>query len=322
MIKNLETWAQTRGYQVAWGDTSVIADIKKEHDKLRKAGELKEPFYADQMAWFKYPLVDTVTNPRSVILIAVPRPAHSLTFESEGGRIETVIPPTYRDYRVTKKTVFKDLVDNVIPPDVHADLLQAPLKGAAARLGLVTYGRNNITYTVDMGSYLQLVGLVTDFELPSPPERLPWKAVLSKECRRCRLCIQACPAAAIKEERFLLCVERCLVLYNENPGAWSRRLIPSLRRCFAEHRAIVGCLACQEVCPQNRGRLRIEPVGVSFTAGETEWLLSDKRGNSHGPANSILEKVKKIDMEGYYPILGRNLRELVKAVYAGNRACK
>ena len=65
----------------------------------------------------------------------------------------------------------------------------APLKPLAVRLGLVRYGRNNVTYAPGMGSYIQLLGYLTDASLPLPDGWRPQEPTLLPECER------AAPAA-------------------------------------------------------------------------------------------------------------------------------
>ena len=48
---------------------------------------------------------------------------------------------------------------------------------------------------------------------------------------------------------------------------------------------LIGCLACQQVCPENKGRLKTVPSGMEFTAEETEAVIEAGRGlASSGPA--------------------------------------
>jgi len=120
-------------------------------------------------------------------------------------------------------------------------------------------------------------------------------------CENCRVCLEACPTGAITEERFLLHAERCLTWHNEISGGWPDWLPADAHHC------LVGCLKCQEVCPQNQGRLRYESLDVSFDASETDLILSGQCENDEG----IKAKLTEIGLAGYAPVLGRNLKALM-----------
>ena len=313
MIKDLEAWAEIRGYKIAWGSVSVLEDVKKEFDALRTAGELDETFYQEYLNWFKYPHDVSLPEPKSVIVVAVPRPAHRLTFALMNDQLDTVLPPTYVAYKGTTARVCQDVISSLFQGPHRAEVLQAPLKAVAARLGLVSYGRNNITYIPGVGSFFQLAGVITDAELPSPPGGYPQRAASCPECESCRICFRACPTGAIDEKRFLLRAERCFVLCSENPGPWPEWLIPSLRRCFSAHSCLVGCLICQMVCPLDTGLLRLEDAEVSFSAEETERILAGYSGESDPEVDGIKAKLKGLGLnDQHYPCLGRNLRELLR----------
>ena len=150
-----------------------------------------------------------------------------------------------------------------------------PLKSLAARLGLVRYGRTNVTYAPGFGSYLQLFGYLTDAALPASRRVAAVRARAAARVRGCSVCLAACPTGAIGEDRVLLHGERCLTVVNENPGEWPGWIPPSAHNC------IIGCLLCQRPCPANP-ELPVERTGVVFTAEETEALLGDG-GASRGP---------------------------------------
>jgi len=62
----------------------------------------------------------------------------------------------------------------------------------AVLAGLGWIGRNNLLVNPIFGSRLRLVTVLTDMPLKTD-------APIKGDCRDCRLCIEACPAAAIKE---------------------------------------------------------------------------------------------------------------------------
>jgi epoxyqueuosine reductase len=238
---------------------------------------------------------------RSVVMIAKPRAAHLVRFDLRaggGGMLEAILPPTYHRYRTVFEEVRQDLALYGLP-GAHLEPLQGPHKAVAARLGLVRYGKNNVTYVPGTGSYHQLCGYVTDAVLaPGAP---PAGSELLPDCRDCRKCLEACPTRAIREEPMLLRAERCLTQANENPGPWPE-WVPG-----RAHHCLVGCLICQRVCPANP-KLAFEDTGIAFSAAETESLLD----GSSRPQAGLLGKLEPLVADYLWGVLGRNLAALAR----------
>ena len=310
MIDKLKAWSKARGYEIAWGSASVLKDVNDEFDQLEDSGKFKADIYQELLSWLRLEDPKPFPNPETVFAIAVPRPTHKLVFELPDDRIETILPPTYVKHFETREAVRRDLSSSVFEDRYKTAILKAPLKALAARLGLVSYGRNNITYVPGMGSFFQLVGVITDAVLPSNTNT-PGKAKPCPECQKCKVCIKACPTEAIQEERFLLRGEKCFVRYSENQIPWPSWLLPKLEKCFSAQTCLVGCLLCQLPCPMNKGRVQIEDAGVSFTAEETGKIIVK---NTHGLDSLEDETREKIQSLGLteFQIIGRNLRELLK----------
>ncbi|UCE60120.1 MAG: hypothetical protein JSU63_22085 [Phycisphaerales bacterium] len=304
--EDLRAWAQARGLEVACGPIDVVAEVWSELDTRRQGGELDAEFDREWMNWFRYPEGLPIDQANSVIVIVLPRPAHTVTFALEGGPLETVVPPTYVDYSKRRKEVHRDLASSVFQGQHQLKILLAPLKAVAARLGLVRYGLNNITYSPSFGSYIQLVGFVTDTQLAQTDEATSSTVEVLPTCRTCSTCQGECPTGAIGEDRFLLHTERCLTLHSEAAGAWPDYIVPSAHHC------LIGCMRCQEVCPENAGLLRTESSGLAFSADETAAILRHDE-STEAPANpSVVARLETVGLEDYAPMLGRNLRALVK----------
>ena len=305
MGKNLKAWAKSRGHHIAWGTVSIIETVQDEFDALKAQGAFDPSFYNEWLRRFERTGDVPSQKLQSVILIAVPRPAHRVTFEFKNERFETAIPPTYVDDNRIRHIVRDDLDTALFGGKSHLEILSAPLKAVSARLGLIEYGRNNITYIRELGSYLQLVGLITDAKLEPMRGRPKRKPAMLDECRDCRLCFKACPTGAIGDDRFLLHAERCLTYFNEGTSPWPEHLPHSIHHC------LIGCMICQKVCPLNKELLEYVDTGVSFTAEETGKILSDERDTSDPIWQGIKAKVTQLDMLDYESILGRNLRALL-----------
>lgn len=112
-----------------------------------------------------------------------------------------------------------------------------PVKAAAARAGLGSYGKNSSIQTMEDGSWNVLCAIVTDAPLqPDEP--------MGPRCGSCRRCLGVCPTKAITAP-YVVDARLCL-----NHVLASPRPIPrELRRAVGDR--LSGCDACQEVCPRN-----------------------------------------------------------------------
>jgi epoxyqueuosine reductase len=298
-------WAAERGYHVGWGLPSALAAAREDVLSRRRSGELDPGFFDANLAGFGS-FEAPWEGPATVVVVVMPRPAHSVAFTVDGRQIETVLPPTYVRYKPLFEEVRLDLQEHGLS-GARVEYLFVPLKSLAARLGLVRFGRTNVTYDPEFGSYLQLFGYLTDAALPLPEGWRPFEPELLPECTDCSVCLAACPTGAIGEDRVLLHSERCLTVINEDPGEWPG-WIPS-----SAHNCIIGCLLCQRPCPANP-KLPVERTGLVFTAEETEALL--RNGDAHeGRAwDGVRAKIEQLGLPyEEQQVLGRNLRALVKA---------
>lgn len=304
MKHQLLRWAASRGYHVAWGPLSVLGAVGADLEARSATGELDAAFARDNLSFFNVEQAAAAVGRWTVLLVAVPRPAHLVSFIVGGERVEAILPPTYQRYRPIFEDVRQDLLAHALPSS-RVELIEAPLKAVASRLGLVRYGRNNVTYAPPFGSYLQLLGYLTDADLPIEPGWQPREPCLLDECDGCGVCEAVCPTGAVTSERVLLHAERCLTLANETAGAWPS-WVPS-----TAHHCLIGCLHCQRFCPAN-AELPVENSGVAFSEEETTVLLAG--GEHQGPVwDSIRGKLELLGQPYQEPMIGRNLKALVDA---------
>jgi epoxyqueuosine reductase len=180
----------------------------------------------------------------------------------------------------------------------HVARTALPLKLLAAGSGLGSYGRNNVVYVPGMGSFLQLVAAYSDLAC----EKDSWQeAQMMKNCEHCQLCRQRCPTEAIPSDRFLLRAERCIVFHNEKKGdvpfpAW---INPSWHNC------VVGCLHCQQICPQNKNFLQWIGEKEDFSEEETALLL--KGASRDQLPLKTARKLEHLSIIDYLDSLPRNL---------------
>ena len=300
----LVRWAGERGYRIAWGGPGVLAGIRREIEDRCDAGEIGPKVVENYLGRSGFLVGAALPRIGTVGVIAVPRPAHRVDFALDGGTLETIVPPTYVGYDDLARSVVDELAPLVSEAGHRVAAQYLPLKPLATRLGLATYGRNNITYIEGLGSYYQLTGFVSDgdFGPMSAPGSIGVSA-LSRWCEGCFACRKACPTKAIATDRFLLHAERCLTLWTELPDPWPEWLVPSFHHC------LVGCLRCQEICPQNAGRFTLERAPERFSAEETEAILAGAGGEAIGAGARA--KLAALGLAGYGAQIGRNLRALV-----------
>ncbi|WP_088225480.1 epoxyqueuosine reductase [Desulfosporosinus sp. FKB] len=106
-------------------------------------------------------------------------------------------------------------------------------KHAAQAAGLGILGKNSLLITPQYGNRVHLVSVLTDLDLESDP-------LVEKELcpQSCRLCLDACPVGAIKEEQIViqkLC--RSIVGKTLPKGYW-----------------VYACWECRRVCPVGKNR--------------------------------------------------------------------
>ena len=320
----LQDWAATRGYRLAIAGTGVIDAVRKKLEERRSAGMIDTDFFKESLGGFRFLDGVAVAGPRRVVMVAVPCPIHVLPLKVGRRKIDALIPPTYVRYNATFADVLNDMKNNALGKDAEAETLKVPLKSLAVHMGLVVYGRNNITYVPGLGSGHQLCAYVVGTgEGPvGEGEKAEGRESVLERCENCRACIKACPTGAIREDRFLISAERCFTRLSEsrNPiPAWAK---PPKSIC------LIGCMACQQVCPENKGRLKTESSGVEFTVEETGAILKagrklaavDRGGDAQGEAEekggpalaSARAKVETLGMTEDFEVMGRNLGYFLK----------
>ena len=314
----LQAWAEARGYGIAVAGAGIVDVVKKKLDERRASQMIDPGFFAESLGFFRFLEGIAIPGPLSVVLVAVPRPIHVLPVSFGGRTVDTLIPPTYVRYRAVFDDVLADMKANALPRDAAAEALKAPLKSLAVHMGLVAYGRNNVTYRPGLGSGHQLCGYAVGISPGSSQRVAPGagRESMLERCRDCRACVKSCPTGAIHEDRFLISAERCYTFVSE-----SRRPFPAWAR-LPKAVCLVGCMTCQQVCPENKGRLRVEPSGVDLTGEETEALLEAGRrleagsgmaanevsGRPASPAwTSAWRKIDRLGMTEDIGVMGRNL---------------
>ncbi len=315
--ERLTDWAARRGYRVAFAGTPILHEVRERLESRRSSGAIDARFFRRNLTGISLVDESLLRTPRFMVMVAVPRPVHVLSFTAGGKTLRGLIPPTYVHYRKTFNVVLADMKANALGPELSAEVLKAPLKSTAVHMGLVAYGRNNITYVPGRGSGHQLCGYVIDAPPPAVtggPGGTPAAAAETslERCASCRACLEVCPTGAIRSDRFLISAERCYTYYSESRKGFPEGTPRPRRPC------LVGCMDCQEVCPENKGKLEYEPLEFEFSEAETGALMAmGARRTSRKPGGVepspsrdealVREKLESLGLTEDIEYLGRNL---------------
>jgi epoxyqueuosine reductase len=304
MIKDeLVAALDTAGYRHRLAPVAIVEEMGRNLRELRENGLLAGSLYEEYSHYWEFIPPSGVPEPRTLIVAAWPSPAVKVRFHLSDGPLDAVIPPTY--ISSAGRSRCQEILRSVLNSAGHeVDRAQVPNKLLAALTGLAQYGRNNLAYVRDMGTYSRMEVFCTDADLGA--EAHPTKGSLRmSSCPPCRNCHHACPTGCIPYDGTVIDARRCLTYLNEHEGKWPDWLNPRA------HNSLVGCMCCQEMCPADRYYLRKEKVVAAFDREETEIILENLPPERLPEA--LLAKLRELDMEEYSTVLGRNLLALKAA---------
>ena len=289
---------EEHGYRGRIVSIQHLRDLREEIEGRNKQGQFDKGFFHDCLAQFDFRIPDSLSEAKSIIVVAVPRPQTQVSFTFKGETKVLLLPPTYLGYEETRQKVENLLSDILSVKGYRVTRTKIPLKLLAVRSGLGSYGRNNICYVSGMGSFLELVAVYSDM----PCLKDNWQeAKMMENCQNCYACQKNCPTGAIGSDRFLLHTERCLVYHNEKKGdvPFPDWIDPSWHNC------IIGCLRCQRVCPQNRNFLNWIEGKIEFSKDETALLLNGVHRDQL--PSETAKKMQYLNLLEGIDILPRNL---------------
>ena len=297
-MKTLLSQLAARGYRSQIVAIHHVRDLQEDLEGSLHQDLLNQEVYQEHLSGLSFQPPDSLPGARSIIVVAVPQPRTRFTFTWRGQPLVLDVPPTYLHWREAKEHV-RALVAAILNPHGYGVAPAAlPEKLLVVRSGLGAYGRNNISYVPGLGSFHRPVALYSD--VPCPADDWHDRRTLER-CQSCVACQHGCPTGAIPADRFLLCAGRCLTFHNERPTdvpfpSW---VDPAWHNC------LVGCLHCQQVCPENRAVWPWVVEGAAFTEEETA-LLQEGVPLDQLPAPTI-EKLKQSDLADLQEVLPRNL---------------
>jgi epoxyqueuosine reductase len=289
---------EPHGYKAKTVSITHLPEVQESVAKLIRQGLINKQL--SEKWHFYLNTNENLPDAKTIIVVAMPQPFTRLRFECQGKIFPADIPPTYftkmDDSRAER--IFKSVLELTGYRIVKAHLA---LKTLAVRSGLAEYGRNNISYVREMGSFFWLIAFYSD----APCEIDDWQELKAmKACDNCILCLENCPTESITADRFLIHAEKCLGFINEKEPdiPYWVKLQPDWTN------ALIGCMCCQSVCPANKSYLQNIKNGPSFSEEETVKILN-KISWEQLPTG-IRKKLE--DVRGVYPLLAGNLGALIE----------
>ena len=305
--EDLSAALNAKGFVGAVIPITHLGDLEAEFQQLIDGGCIDQGAYTRYMTNFAFHAPDALPGATSIILVAGPQPQQEITVHWHGVIFSVIVPPTYANF--TQPNDPESLLTQLLAPSGYSILrARVPQKLLAAHAGLAQYGRNNITYYPDWGSFSKPITFFSDF----PPSADPWQPIeRAPQCDTCTACARACPTGAIVLDRDVIHADWCLTYNNENPAPLPGWIDSNW------HHALVGCLRCQLACPMNVGvKSWRESVG-DIEETETELLLTIPTKEALTPnLTRILETTGLIDD---LDIVGRNLSVLLETLEARGR---
>jgi epoxyqueuosine reductase len=284
-----------------------LPQLQADVDSLKQRGQISDqPLYRSYIDQMSFNLPVDFPEAKSLIVLALFTPAAVVDFWLDGAAKEIIIPPGYYHLGLKTDDLMQEIRKKVIgDPSVRLERAEGVhLKLLAVRSGLGHYGRNNICYVGEMGSFITLFAFYTDRDLG----RDDWEELrFLKLCDNCQVCLKACPTGAIRANNAVIDAGYCLTLYNEDVQPFPDWIPDDV------HNALIGCTKCQWLCPANKKVLqrirRLEKV----TEDETHAFLSSNP--SEAAIKSISEKLQLPSMPGSKELQAtyiRNLRVLLE----------
>ncbi len=275
-----------------------LAELKEEIERVHSQGLLAGGVYREYSYAFDFKVPEDIPRARSIVVVASPVPALQVTFTLDGRSFRAIIPPVYN--HDIDQQVFDCILDVLKPEGYQLVNASVSKKLLATRSGLAKYGKNNIAYVEDMGSYHRLTVFYTDASLSQDHWQKPQ---MLDHCETCTACVKKCPSGAVSSDRFLLRAEKCITYHNESDRPFPDWIDPSWHNC------LIGCMICQNVCPANPPSVRRTVDAAIFSEEETNQILKRTPEESLNP--ETIEKLKRAGVFSDCKLLSRNLSALL-----------
>jgi len=298
LVQTISCELEKNSYKMRIVPVGHLQDLRQDIVSRHQQGLFEEEFYNTRLSFYNFELPETLLTAKSIIVVAAPSPQTRVTFTQNGNTVALTIPPIYVGYNLLPQKIEGIFTECLASQGYHTTRAKLPLKSLAVHSGLCKYGRNNIAYTTGMGSFIQLVAYYSDLPVT---EDTWYEPVMLDKWQKCKACINNCPTGAIPTDRFLLHAERCLVYFNERTLDYP---FPEWVSSNA-HNSLIGCMTCQQVCPENKDFIDRFADEVAFSHEETSLLLNGIEVDRLPP--DTLHKLERIDMLADLQLIPRNL---------------
>ena len=283
------------GFRAAFLPVSAMEQVREHYDTLLERGPDTQ-WLRNAVKHFhecQPPKLDF--EPKSILVTAQPYVGGKLVLHRKGEVIEIPVPPNC--FSLPPERWIVKILPVIAPGIQLGDIRGVSGKLLAVLSGLGQYGRNNLCYVGELGSYADPSGFYTDI----PYEGTVQTDLRMEACESCELCRKACPTGAIGDTQ-VIDASHCLSIVNNGYKRRIPRWVPK-----QAHHTLIECLRCQECCPQN------PPIdyshAIELDEDETKRLLSRKKKM---PAD-LVKKFREFGMGGWnMTALKRNARLFVK----------
>ncbi|MDR3337461.1 MAG: hypothetical protein LBT16_09675 [Treponema sp.] len=235
-------------------DADKIIEIEQEILSRQNETALERNHYIDN--YYNFESFKNEQSINSIFIIATPSSFYILKIKYLEKEINIKIPPIYGNRNqileniktITKKTFVK-FSFNTFP-------VILPKKLLAAYSGLAQYGNNGLVYVQGMGSYHRLTAFASDFK----NDHYIWvKPSMMKSCQQCGRCVENCPSKALRHGIPWVNINRCITEFNEKDGIFPDWMHKSWHNC------LIGCIKCQEICPHNNKKEKINDILLQYS---------------------------------------------------------
>lgn len=278
-----------------------LKQVKEDYENKISSGILSKKLYQGYLKEMVFDYKVIFPEAKSILITAFPIMHMETGFAYQGKTYSFIIPPAYSPFTNFGGYPPADLENLFRENNYRLINTFLPQKYLTVRSGLAKYGRNNISYIDEYGSYFFPDTFLTDMEYPEDE----WSEFkIMDECSNCTKCLHACPTKALNEERFIINAPRCITFCTEKSGEIPDDIGKRISSCW------IGCMNCQSVCPMNKGGNKNKCHMVDFTESETEFFLNSEEKEEF--PQSIIEKLEKLYLLRYSDVLSRNLKLLIK----------
>jgi epoxyqueuosine reductase len=300
--------SQIPAYQYRTLSLSHFPALQDEYEKTRSNGQLsRNKVFRNEITPLSFKPPGDFPDAKSVVVVAAFARTMYANFHLDGQVYRILVPFQYYRDELNPESLENIVQKDIIKESGHrvVDITErVPLKLLAARSGLGRYGRNNLIFVSPMGSFNVLYAFLTDYSFPDDS----WSALdILDACNHCHRCDHICPTNCFSRRSFVIDIDRCITLYNENTGDFPNWIHRSM------HNALMGCMECQSPCPVNewvdQASGNLEDVSEDETRKILEGTIDDAM------LKSLQRKLRGFpadDSRELLPILTRNLGALIR----------